>query len=201
MPIVVGVIGLVGVIVGQLINTWRENRNWKREQAREDARWQREIELEQSRSSVADRAHWRDKKFEVYSELLAFMKLWLAVLYDASGKVFSGERVGDGVESKLHEFIRNHLDHRDKIELIATDKAAQRALLDTLNAYDMYTRQILEGDFLENEGAHGRMNFSGDVDEIINDVIVAIRVDLGISHDEDVTYSPHVKRLKVEKKS
>lgn len=42
VPIAVGVIGVLGVISGQLINAWREDRRWKREQEREELRWQRE---------------------------------------------------------------------------------------------------------------------------------------------------------------
>lgn len=39
VPIVVGVIGLLGVVAGQLINTWREDRLWRRELDREEVRW------------------------------------------------------------------------------------------------------------------------------------------------------------------
>lgn len=37
VPIIVGVIGLIGVIAGQLVNAWREDRRWKREREREES--------------------------------------------------------------------------------------------------------------------------------------------------------------------
>ena len=34
VPIVVGIIGLIGIVAGQLVNAWREDRRWRREQER-----------------------------------------------------------------------------------------------------------------------------------------------------------------------
>lgn len=63
VPIVVGVIGVVGVIAGQLINAWREDRRWKREQEREEIRWLRESRRESIKLD-------RDTKVAAYGQLL-----------------------------------------------------------------------------------------------------------------------------------
>ncbi|WP_156213034.1 hypothetical protein [Lentzea aerocolonigenes] len=74
VPLVVGVIGLAGVICGQLINAWREDRRWKREQEREDLRWQREQEKNDTEREHRNMLDWRDRKIEIYSELLGAFK-------------------------------------------------------------------------------------------------------------------------------
>ncbi|WP_143139026.1 hypothetical protein [Lentzea waywayandensis] len=77
MPVVVAVLGIVGIISGQLINAWREDRRWKRELEREDLRWRREREREQERNEIERareelrqahdaRIEWRSQRFEVY---------------------------------------------------------------------------------------------------------------------------------------
>jgi hypothetical protein len=55
VPIVVAVLGILGVVAGQLINIWREERRWERERLREDLRWERE------RQRDID-AHWRERR-------------------------------------------------------------------------------------------------------------------------------------------
>lgn len=42
VPILVALVGFVGVLGAQVIATWREDRRWRREQEREELRWQRE---------------------------------------------------------------------------------------------------------------------------------------------------------------
>lgn len=66
---------MLGVIAGQLINAWREDRRWKREQAREDLRWQREREKDKSQRDHEKHVHWMEKKYEVYSRILTLTKL------------------------------------------------------------------------------------------------------------------------------
>lgn len=63
VPIVVGVIGLVGVIAGQLVNAWRERR-------REDTRWRREQAEKSAQQKHDDMIHWRETRLRIYSEFL-----------------------------------------------------------------------------------------------------------------------------------
>ena len=69
VPIVVAVLGILGVVAGQLINFWREDRRWERETLRENLRWERE------RQRDID-AQWRERRFDVYVELLAAFRDW-----------------------------------------------------------------------------------------------------------------------------
>jgi hypothetical protein len=73
VPIVVAVLGILGVVAGQLINIWREKRRWEREMRREDLRWERERQREID-------AHWRERRFDVHVALLAAFREWEASL-------------------------------------------------------------------------------------------------------------------------
>lgn len=79
VPIVVGVIGLVGVVAGQLVNAWREDRRWKREQQREEIRWSREREKDTARLTHEDRIAWRDRRLTTYSDYLLAIDEILAI--------------------------------------------------------------------------------------------------------------------------
>ncbi|MFI5609081.1 hypothetical protein [Amycolatopsis sp. NPDC051903] len=69
VPIVVAVLGILGVVSGQLINVWREDRRFAREAERDDRRWARE------RQRDID-AHWREKRFDVHVSVLAAFRDW-----------------------------------------------------------------------------------------------------------------------------
>ncbi|PKV90303.1 hypothetical protein ATK30_1047 [Amycolatopsis echigonensis] len=82
VPIVVGMIGLVGVVAGQLVNAWREDRRWRREQEREDVRWARESKRESVKLD-------RDTKILIFGELLQSLNRAHSLLdriREASGK-------------------------------------------------------------------------------------------------------------------
>jgi len=73
VPIVVAMLGIMGVVAGQLINFRREDRRWERERQREDLRWERE------RQRDVD-TQWRERRFDVYVELLAAFREWEGAL-------------------------------------------------------------------------------------------------------------------------
>jgi hypothetical protein len=196
IPIIVGIIGLIGIVSGQLINAWREDRRWQREQDKEELRWQRELHKEATARTEANKAHWRDKKFEVYTEILTFTKRWHDLILDGARYAFAQEALPEELRSKLDQANSiEHIDHQDQIDLLATERRAQLIMTEALGTYGKYTGEILRGRFLENSGEIGSGAFFGDATEIINDVITAIRVDLGIAHDQDRTLSPHVTRI------
>lgn len=62
VPIVVAMLGIMGVVAGQLINFRREDRRWERER-------QRDVDTQ-----------WRERRFDVYVELLAAFREWEGAL-------------------------------------------------------------------------------------------------------------------------
>ena len=108
IPIIVGVIGLIGVISGQLVNAWREDRRWRRDQARE-------VERERIRLLHASIESLRDTRLMVYGELLDHLN----VLVETNRQLM---HVGDDIAratdlrassivllDNLHEFIKRSL--------------------------------------------------------------------------------------------
>jgi hypothetical protein len=84
VPLVVALLGVLGVIGGQVINAWREDRRWKREQQREELRWQRQKLTENAKLSVEHANQWREMKVRIYGDLINALKKQLIVLRAAS---------------------------------------------------------------------------------------------------------------------
>ena len=70
VPIVVGIIGLLGVVTGQLINSRREDRRWEREAAREELRHRRERERLAAERAHALALHWSQERKDACAGLL-----------------------------------------------------------------------------------------------------------------------------------
>jgi hypothetical protein len=77
------VLGFVGALAGswggQFIATRREDRRWERERDREDLRWQRERERLQDQLRHEMGVQWRERRLEVYSQLLSAITHFLKV--------------------------------------------------------------------------------------------------------------------------
>ncbi|UMP05406.1 hypothetical protein [Amycolatopsis sp. EV170708-02-1] len=70
-PLVVALLGIIGVVAGQLVNAHREDRRWRREQVRDDVRWARERRRwAEERESETER-YWRDQRLRIYTAFLA----------------------------------------------------------------------------------------------------------------------------------
>ncbi|RSN36819.1 hypothetical protein DMC61_01665 [Amycolatopsis sp. WAC 04169] len=80
VPIVVGIIGLVGVVAGQLINSRREDRRWQREAAREELRHQRERDRVAADRAHAIALHWSQERKDTYTGLLKESDEYLGTL-------------------------------------------------------------------------------------------------------------------------
>ena len=63
VPILVGLLGVLGVIAGQFVNAWREDRRWKRER-----------EVEAARIRQEDVFKWREIKLRTYSQFLGLLQ-------------------------------------------------------------------------------------------------------------------------------
>ncbi len=85
VPIFVGVLGIIGVVVGQLISSRKDDRRWKREMLREDKRWERETQREERRLAVEKdvettrrlnvaRLEWRKERLAAYTAYLSAIR-------------------------------------------------------------------------------------------------------------------------------
>lgn len=197
VPIIVGVLGLVGIVAAQFVNAWREDRRWKREQEREDVRWQRELDKHSIERRTADLAHWRDKKFETYSALLKYMKTWSLFLFETVRDWHDKESsLPEEVKATCHQYFEDSYDYRNEVELIATDRAALKTLIEAIEVYSDWMIPLSIG----KSPIRSRETHIDDLidsnHEVIGIVIAAIRVDLGIAADDERDYLSKVNQLK-----
>jgi hypothetical protein len=94
-------LGVLGVIGGQIINAWREDRRWKREQHREDLRWQRQKLSENARLHVEHAHQWRETKIRIYGELISRLQKYVSLM-TASVVLPAAETSADVVEAELN---------------------------------------------------------------------------------------------------
>ncbi|MDQ3789651.1 MAG: hypothetical protein M3422_20710, partial [Actinomycetota bacterium] len=100
VPIIVGIIGLAGVIIGQLINSRREDRRWKREADREDLRWQRERQRLAAQRAHELALHWSLERKAVYASLLKDADAYLEALLKFVDATLAGAPTGE-VDDRL----------------------------------------------------------------------------------------------------
>ncbi|MCP3803029.1 hypothetical protein NLX83_27515 [Allokutzneria sp. A3M-2-11 16] len=90
VPIVVGLLGLVGALGAQFIGGWREDRRWRREVEREDRRWERERE-----------ARRYEARSQAYAELVGAIEAFDWVLYQARKSLREKKVIADDVATEL----------------------------------------------------------------------------------------------------
>jgi hypothetical protein len=113
VPIAVGLIGVLGVVAGQLVTTWRER-------AREAAAIRR-----------ADQIYWRDRRLDACLALLVTMNAWRELVVDTWRATPS-----EDVLAELHHTVIAMSDQLATLKLIGTDsiRAAATAAVDDLLA-------------------------------------------------------------------
>jgi hypothetical protein len=104
VPIAVGFIGVLGVIAGQLVTTWRDR-------SREAAAARR-----------ADQIYWRDKRLDACLALLLTMNAWRELTVDTWHGTPS-----DTTLAELHDAAVAMSDQLATLKLIGTDPLRQAA--------------------------------------------------------------------------
>lgn len=107
VPIFVGVIGVVGVVAGQLINAWRERHN-------EEIRWARE----QQRDARQDQLVWRDKRLTIAVDFLITLNVWRELAVD----MWQEGQPTEPTSSQFHESQIRMSDQLAEIKLVGTER-------------------------------------------------------------------------------
>jgi hypothetical protein len=105
--IVVACIGALGVLAGALLQSWRDDRRWKRETERERDRWQRE-----------DRVRWYEKRFAAYDDFSAKTEAIVRVLR---------RDLRDAPETKILELLEPAEVSLHHLHLLASDEIRYEA--------------------------------------------------------------------------
>jgi hypothetical protein len=126
VPIVVAVLGILGLVLGQLVNAWREDRRWQRELAREDVRWQREQEREIARHVRETEVHWREERLAAYAHFAETMDTWRELLVSAIDQKRFGESAAEEEFAKMEALNQRAAANLTKILLVGSgDMQAQ----------------------------------------------------------------------------
>lgn len=127
VPIVVGLLGVVGVISGQLVSAWREQR-------RENIRWRREREKEELQRRREDDLHWRDKRLQVAVELMISLNKWRELIVDRLREQHGLVEGYDDTREQLRDVVEGTSDLITQLKLVGTD--TMRTLADeTVNLF------------------------------------------------------------------
>ena len=120
VPIIVGIIGVVGVLVGQLLSMWREQRN-------EIVRAQIERANEDRKNRRDDRLYWRDRRIEVGAEFLVSLNVWRELTVDEWHEIAKDGQIGQQTREQLGETVTRVSDQLAHIRLIGTDAMSTTA--------------------------------------------------------------------------
>jgi hypothetical protein len=122
VPIVVGIIGLIGVVAGQMVNAWREDRRWRREQVREDLRWRREAEKEAANRAHRSQIDWRERRISAYAEYLEAIRRVIELTTEATSyKTITFDTL-DAFESNHKEPHRIAQEIGQRVRLLSSDQ-------------------------------------------------------------------------------
>ncbi|MEU4520502.1 hypothetical protein AB0F52_17620 [Amycolatopsis sp. NPDC024027] len=129
VPIVVGIIGLVGVVAGQLINSRREDRRWEREAAREELRHRRETERLAAERAHAIALHWSQERKDAYAGLLKETGEYLSALLKHVEALARHEPIGES-QALMSEHANAAASFHAAVDILASPRI--RALADDL---------------------------------------------------------------------
>lgn len=104
VPIVVGLIGVLGVIAGQLVTTWRERSR------------------EAAASRRADHLYWRDKRLDASLAILITMNAWRELVVDTWRP-----NPDPAILADLHDTVVAMSDQLATLKLIGTTEIRQAA--------------------------------------------------------------------------
>jgi len=136
VPIIVGLIGVAGVVAGQVINAWRERRN-------EETRWARE----RQRDAHQDRLVWREKRLRIAVDFLITLNVWRELAVDVWHETQREGHPTELTSSQLHDSVTRMSDQLAEIKLIGTEmmRTAATEVVDVLLATFARTREEATG--------------------------------------------------------
>lgn len=105
---------MVGVISGQLVSAWREQR-------REEIRWRREREKEELQRRREDYLHWRNKRLEVAVALMISLNKWRELIVDRLRAHHGLVEGYDDTREQLREVVEGTSDLLAQLKLVGTD--------------------------------------------------------------------------------
>jgi hypothetical protein len=139
VPIAVGLIGVVGVLLGQVLSTARERRH-------DAIRARREIEREQRQDRREDALYWRERRIAVGVDFLITLNTWRELTVDFWREMArDGEATGETLAA-LSESVVQLSDQLAHVRLVGSQQMSSTAstLVSNLLATSRETRDAIE---------------------------------------------------------
>lgn len=173
VPVVVAIVGLLGVLGAQLVAGWREDRRWRREQEREDVRWAREREKIADERSYVAREH-------AYAQVIGLLEAWAWLLWPAKESLFAGR----GVPPDAVEPLRATRDRASEVlgpANLHAPAAVRAAMRDAIVSKSDFTAGLLD----ERPDVARLHELYETTKSTYLTVRAAMRADLGVDPDDD----------------
>ncbi|MFI7617826.1 hypothetical protein ACIBP6_42050 [Nonomuraea terrae] len=144
MPIVVAVLGIVGLVVGQLVNAWREDRRWRREE-REDLRWEREQAREKDKRDHEVRTHWEKERLDAYTHFAKVLGEWRELLHEMETLLRVDQEPASSLAARIRELNGEAAVITARIALVGSSFMQARCN-DVWSFYESAYKQMLSGE-------------------------------------------------------
>jgi hypothetical protein len=181
VPIVVAVLGILGIIGGQMFASWRDDRRWSQEIAREEARAQREIKTAELAREHEITLRWIDQRLTAYTECLSVFEEWLDILKQELIRLRSAD--GDDELGRRNAACNTAVKLSvDRVHLIGSDDAI-RACLSAYGKFHHYHHRVNIADepgWMPDEPAILREKFENEIVSAFRSLRDCLRRDLGV---------------------
>lgn len=134
VPIVVAVLGIVGLVVGQLVNAWREDRRWEREQAREKDKRDHEV-----------RTHWEKERLDAYTHFAKVLGEWRELLHEMETLLRVDQEPASSLAARIRELNGEAAVITARIALVGS-LFMQARCNDVWSFYESAYKQMLSGE-------------------------------------------------------
>lgn len=185
VPIVVAILGIIGVLIGQSFNARRDDRRWNREIDREDDRVRRELETARIARDHELRIRWIDQRLDAYTECLSAYKEWLDILQEELTRLRAAR--GDdelGIRSRAcHAAVVASV---DRVHIIGSGDAIS-ACLSAYAKFHQFSHRVDIADepaWMPNEPDVLRKRFEEEVVPEYWALRDSLRRDLGVEHTD-----------------
>ncbi|MBE8521079.1 hypothetical protein ILP97_26930 [Amycolatopsis sp. H6(2020)] len=180
VPIIVGIIGLLGVVTGQLINSRREDRRWEREAAREELRHRRESERLAADRAHAIALHWAQERKDAYAGLLKETGEFLTALLKCVEALARHEPVSES-QALMGEHARAVASFHAAVDILASPRI--RVLADDLVQAAVGARITVTSKGVDNSSRESALRKADRARELF---LGEVRAELGVDTPADL---------------